>query len=240
LTTVRPASAELWGASGTATGGDGALDASANITFTTGEMQVTITNLLDPSTIRDVGQSVSDLSITLGSGPGTNVEASNTASGNLVDISGTSTPNGEVTAVPGTPGNWISSSTGGFGISGDTITLEAIGHGNNDQLIFTTDKAGFYSNVNPGIDSHNPYTDRPGTFTVDLSDVTSSTTISSVQFSFGTGPDTFIAGHVIPAPPIGQGLPVVLAVGGLLLGFKLWERGQKRRSPETAIPHAAA
>ncbi len=28
-------------------------------------------------------------------------------------------------------------------------------------------------------------------------------------------------------PPIGQGLPVVLAVGGLLLGFKLWERGQK-------------
>jgi hypothetical protein len=44
----------------------------------------------------------------------------------------------------------------------------------------------------------------------------------------------------VPAPPIGHGLPVVLAVGGLLLGFKLWERGQKRRSLETAVPHAAA
>jgi hypothetical protein len=44
----------------------------------------------------------------------------------------------------------------------------------------------------------------------------------------------------VPAPPLGHGLPVALAVGGLLLGFKLWERGQKRRSLGTAIPHAAA
>jgi hypothetical protein len=43
-----------------------------------------------------------------------------------------------------------------------------------------------------------------------------------------------------PAPPIGQGLPVALAVGGLLLGFKLWERGQRRRSLGTALPYAAA
>jgi hypothetical protein len=47
-------------------------------------------------------------------------------------------------------------------------------------------------------------------------------------------------GLVAPAPPIGQGLPVVLAVGGLLLGFKLWERSQKHRSLGTVIPHAAA
>jgi len=44
----------------------------------------------------------------------------------------------------------------------------------------------------------------------------------------------------VPAPPIGHGLPVLLAVGGILFGVKVWERGQKRRSPETMIPHAAA
>jgi hypothetical protein len=44
----------------------------------------------------------------------------------------------------------------------------------------------------------------------------------------------------VPAPPIGQGLPVALAIGSLLLGFKLWERSQKHRSLGTVIPHAAA
>jgi hypothetical protein len=43
----------------------------------------------------------------------------------------------------------------------------------------------------------------------------------------------------VPAPMIGHGLPVVLAVGGVLFGFKLWEHNHKRRSLATAIPHAA-
>jgi hypothetical protein len=60
---------------------------------------------------------------------------------------------------------------------------------------------------------------------------------ASATSSTGTGGTCSTA---VPAPPIGQGLPVVLAVGGLLLGFKLWERGQKRRSLGIAIPHAAA
>jgi hypothetical protein len=33
-----------------------------------------------------------------------------------------------------------------------------------------------------------------------------------------------------PAPPIGRGLPALLAVGGMLLGVKLWGRGRKRFS----------
>jgi hypothetical protein len=44
---------------------------------------------------------------------------------------------------------------------------------------------------------------------------------------------------IVPAPLIGHGLPVVLAVGGLLFGAKLLERSKKRRSLGTAIPHAA-
>jgi hypothetical protein len=43
----------------------------------------------------------------------------------------------------------------------------------------------------------------------------------------------------VPAPVIGHGLPVVLAVGGLLFGAKLLERSRKRRSFGAAIPHAA-
>jgi hypothetical protein len=53
------------------------------------------------------------------------------------------------------------------------------------------------------------------------------------------GPDSFLA-FAVPAPEIGHGLPVALAGGGLLLGFKLWKRSQKHRSLGTTIPHAAA
>jgi hypothetical protein len=44
----------------------------------------------------------------------------------------------------------------------------------------------------------------------------------------------------VPAPLIGRGLPVLLAVGGILFGAKLCEGGKRRRSLRTAIPHAAA
>jgi hypothetical protein len=65
------------------------------------------------------------------------------------------------------------------------------------------------------------------------------------------GPDITGAGHAfvtglaptlsaVPAPAIGHGLPVVLAIGGLLFGAKLLERSRKHRSFGAAIPHAAA
>jgi hypothetical protein len=43
----------------------------------------------------------------------------------------------------------------------------------------------------------------------------------------------------VPAPPIGRGLPVLLAVGGMLFGAKILGCSTKRRSRGTAIPHAA-
>jgi hypothetical protein len=45
--------------------------------------------------------------------------------------------------------------------------------------------------------------------------------------------------QVVPAPSIGRGLPVFLAVGGMLSGARLLARSRKRRSLGTAIPHAA-
>jgi hypothetical protein len=44
----------------------------------------------------------------------------------------------------------------------------------------------------------------------------------------------------VPAPLIGHGLPALLAVGGVLFGAELLGRSKRRRSLETAIPHAAA
>jgi hypothetical protein len=44
----------------------------------------------------------------------------------------------------------------------------------------------------------------------------------------------------VPAPSIGHGLPVLLAVGGLLFGAKLWERSKKHRLLGAAVPHPAA
>jgi len=43
-----------------------------------------------------------------------------------------------------------------------------------------------------------------------------------------------------PAPLIGRGFPVLLAVSGGLLGVKLFDRRKKRRSSGTMIPHRAA
>jgi hypothetical protein len=82
---------------------------------------VKVTNLLDPTTIRSVGQSVSDVIFTISNAPGTN--GPNTAAGSLVNISGS---DGSVTSVSGTPNHWINPSPGSFNISGNTITLEAI------------------------------------------------------------------------------------------------------------------
>jgi hypothetical protein len=57
-------------------------------------------------------------------------------------------------------------------------------------------------------------------------------TPGTYTWTWGTGPDadsfTLQIGAV-PAPPIGRGLPVLLAVGGLLFGAKLLERGKRRR-----------
>jgi hypothetical protein len=43
----------------------------------------------------------------------------------------------------------------------------------------------------------------------------------------------------VPAPAIGHGLPVLLAVGGLLFGAFAWERSKKRSALETGMPQAA-
>lgn len=64
--------------------------------------------------------------------------------------------------------------------------------------------------------------------------------LSEVMGIGGAESDALITAVSVPAPIIGQGLPVALAIGSLLFGARLWERSKKRRSPESAMPHAMA
>src|SRR5438552_3618616 len=132
---VQPAAAVSIGFTGSGTGSDGALGASANFTTSAGLLSVTITNTLSPSQIISAGQTVSDLIFTLSNAPGT--LGSTSAFGQLADIGS----GGTVTNVSGTPSRWLGQGppppggTGFFSIVGNTITLEAIGGGQPSQLL---------------------------------------------------------------------------------------------------------
>jgi hypothetical protein len=139
---VQPAAAILITASGS--GSDGPLAASADFTFNSGVLTVTISNLLSAATIRSVGQTVSDLSFTLSNPPGT--LGTTSAAGQLANIGS----GGSVTNVAETPTRWLGAGgQGDFSISGNTITLEAIGGGQPDQLILPSGSS--FPNANASI-----------------------------------------------------------------------------------------
>ena len=81
---LQPAGAATATLSGTGTGNDGALGASAAFTTSTGLLTVTLSNTLAANVIRSAGQAVSDLSFTLSNAPGT--LGATTATGTFANV----------------------------------------------------------------------------------------------------------------------------------------------------------
>jgi hypothetical protein len=99
--------------------------------------------------------------------------------------------------------------------------MEAVGGGQPSQMI----RSGHRERWNlhereQGFQNFSPYTIGPGHVCARFSDITANTIVDRVLFSFGTGPDTFIA---VPAPLIDHGLLALLAIAGALVGSNFWK-----------------
>lgn len=185
-------------------GSDGALSGGALFTTGNGTLTITLTNTLSPATIVSAGQALSDISFTLSNPAGSLTGSS--ASGQLGNLSYTKGTGGNpsfetVAYTTGSPTRWEGTGGGSLTVSGANVGLEAIGGGQPTEMILpTVANGGMYTNGNQGLANFDPYVIGPATFILDLSGVTANTTISNVQFSFGTGPDTFLKGVPLTSP----------------------------------------
>ncbi len=183
-----------WEATGTPdSDGPAKAESTIIVDLTTGSVHVSLTSLLvDPTA---AGQAVSGIQIFFSN----NISnpTSFTQSGHLINVGGSP----EVaTNVAGNPTHW------GDGTSGKELTIETAGgdaQGGTpvDMIVGAGNHATDYKNLNPSFThNHLPLIDGTADFTLDLSGLLSTSTVTEVRFLFGTGPDGTLTGHAIPEP----------------------------------------
>ena len=198
--------------------GGATVDAQAMFTTGSGTLSIVLTNLLTNE--RSAGQAISGIEFTLNTTPSSVSGSSD--SGSLITVGS----GGSVTFASGTPDRW--EANGHITSSGSTIELLVLGGGKPTELILgPTSSDGKYDNANASITRNfSPWVENSATFNLSVGGITSSTTVSSATFFFGTGPEGSLGGSSgggvipqvggVPAPPS----VVLFGLGGLaLIGF---------------------
>ena len=198
---------------------------NASASFTTGTNSITINlqNLIVNQ--RSIGQNVSDLLFTVSGSPSSAVISSSASTTREVAANGTYTDSLTPTAT-----GWALTMSGGTihlnGLSGALYTPSHTLIGLPDPSTNT------YSNGNSsllGNGPHNPYLTNPTIFTLNAQGVTDATTISGVQFSFGTQAGDNVNGTSGPSvSPTPEPASLTMLCTGLvgLLGYA-WKRRKK-------------
>lgn len=199
---------------------------NASATFVTGTntIGVTLNNFLSNPT--DVSQLISDLRFTLGGVSTTGATLTSSLGTELtVNADDTYTVGGSVAT------GWALTSP-----TASTLYLNVLGTATGPEHLIIggssngTFVGGTYSNANGSIGGnapHNPFLESGATFTIGLTGVTASTTITSAAFSFGTTPG------LIETPGVPSDNPPVRVPDGgmtlMMLGLALLGLGATRR-----------
>ena len=205
-------------------GGDGPVNAQAQITESSGKITVVLTNLeVNPT---GAGQEISGILISFGSPLSSQTPSMASESGTLININS----GGSYSVANGaTITHWGAS----FSSSTDALCLASADGGPvscgpstspYDLIIGPPGPKNLYSNANSSITGRNPQIQDAATFVLMMSGIQSTTQITGVQFQFGT-PDFVISGHKVPGPVVGAGVPGLFAACG---GLIAWLRRRRK------------
>jgi hypothetical protein len=169
---------------------DGHVLAQADFTVGDGTITIVLSNLLPNE--RSIGQAISDLGFTVGGSTITSASVTS-ATGTAENILSPTSHS----AATGSTNRWVVDQS-----TASSIHITVLSGGQPNYLIAgIPDANGNYPNSNASMRVHSPVFVQTATITLNVAGVTSSSTIDSVSFSFGTGPDCVLTGMPGPVVP---------------------------------------